>query len=356
MPGTINVAVPQKTSGGAQDPEIVRVSGASVVKKDKEIKNLKDENTKLKQDLKGVYTDTQGNPTGAQIGDKTYLGLNLDDLDLLGQQQAGIQERENRIMTNLGGPIKDRPAQTKEEALASVPVPRAEDVVGRTIGNFEDFTEQGSRQGLIQGTPLRFLLDSNLGEGFVGKGFADALKDNDFSGQIMTMTKYMNENNLSPEQVSDDPYTQGILRLNLNENDLKILKEGKADVSKMAVAVEGLPVSSQITKWTGGALTPTSAFNKIGDLDEQVKQITSKMDNWNEAITRNPQLAGQYESLIEESEETLTDLQSRIKLMVIQSPILQNSPEEVENIMQDLDRAFTKTTKLKSVVIQTRGY
>jgi hypothetical protein len=194
-----------------------------------------------------------------------------------------------------------------------------------------------------------------LGQAFAGVASVQNLKDNKpLQDEVLALTNYMMENNLTPEQVSSDPYVQSVLKLRLNENDIKVLNEGKADVGAVATAIEGLPVSSQLTKYTGGALTPTAAFKKINDLDAKVKTLTSKMDNWSEAIAKNPELADRYGDLINETEQELADAQSRIKLMIIQSPILQNSPEEVENIQETLDKAFVKTTKLRSQVVATK--
>ena len=251
---------------------------------------------------------------------------------------------------------------TKEETLAEVPIPRAEDISAQTSDIFgETLRDKGDnilpigKEGQGRVPLLSAAVESNLGKAMTGVAFTQKLKEDEaLAKQLLDLTNYMIANGLTPEQVSEDPFVQSALRLNLNENDLKVLKDGKAEVTKFAVTIEGLPVTSQLTKWTGGALTPTSAFKKIKDLDALVVKLTSKMDNWSEAISKNPQLADQYGDLIDDAEQEVINAQSRIKLLIIQSPILQNSPEEVENIQENLDRSLIKTTKLRSQVIQTK--
>lgn len=282
---------------------------------------------------------------------------------LKGQGLTGIQatsQIEQQQATRQAEIQAGKTEVLKQEDLGNIEIPRAEDITpqsshpfGEVLGDKAENIIGSSDQGRIPG--ISGLIESNLGEAFAGVSFVQGLKgDEKLQNQIIGLTDYMLENQLTPEEVSQDPYVQAILRLKLNENDIKVLKEGKADVGAVAAAIEGLPISSQLTKWTGGALTPTSAYNKINDLNTKVEKLTSKMDNWSEAISKNPKLADQYDDLISEAEQELVDAQSRIKLMIIQSPILQNAPEEVEIIQENLDKGLVKTTKLRSQVVQTK--
>lgn len=232
--------------------------------------------------------------------------------------------------------------QKKQAELANVTTPRAENLVGETISIAG---EQGASifgsNALSQSTAAQMIL-------------TDFQENPELQKKILDLTKYMVEHNLTPEQVTSDPTEQALLTLKLNDNDIKILNEGKADVSSFSKYIEGLPLFSQFTKFTGGALTPTSAYAKINDLADELNKVNSKMEGWNEAITRNPPLADRYESLVNESEQNIFDLQSRIKLLFIQSPIFQNSPEKIEGITQEIDKALTLTTKLRSTIITTK--
>lgn len=279
---------------------------------------------------------------------------------LKGQGLTGIEATTQIEQQNATRQAEIQAGKTevlKQQALTDVPIPRAEDITSQTSHPFGEVLEGGAENILDQGKipGISELIESNLGEAFAGVSFVQSLKGNEkLQNQVLGLTDYMIENQLTPEEVSADPYVQAILRLKLNENDIKVLNEGKADVGAVAAAIEGLPISSQVTKWTGGALTPTSAYNKINDLNTKVEKLTSKMDNWSEAISKNPKLADQYDDLISEAEQELVDAQSRIKLMIIQSPILQNAPEEVEIIQENLDKGLVKTTKLRSQVVQTK--
>lgn len=233
--------------------------------------------------------------------------------------------------------------EEKEAELAEVGIPRAENI-SETTSNIAG--EQGENI---------FGVTTGVSAASAGQLIIKNFQGNpELQAEVLALTEYMIINNLTPEQVTDDPLEQALLRLKLNENDIKVLNNGKTDVSNLASSIEGLPIASAFTKYTGGAVTPTSAYAKITDLDAQVMKLTSKMDNWGEAITKNPQLADEYDDLVDETVQKVLDAQSRIKLMIIQSPILQNSPEEVELIQENLDRALTKSIKLKSTIIQTR--
>lgn len=264
--------------------------------------------------------------------------------------QQGLSEKGARRQLRITGlePALEQKKERerldiKDKALAEVDVPRAENI-SETTSNIAG--EAGENVfGVVTGTSAASAGDLVL---------IELKRNKELQQRILGLTNYMIENGLTPEMVTDDPLEQSLLRLKLNENDIKVLNKGKADVSDLAQVIEGLPIFTQITKVTGGAVTPTSAFAKITDLNTKVEKLTSQMDNWSEAITKNPQLATQYESLINEAVQTVIDAQSRIKLMVIQSPILQNAPEEVEVMQVNLDKALTKSIKLQSTVIQTR--
>lgn len=278
-----------------------------------------------------------------QVGEQDIIGQN---------RQVTIEEARAAQQQKL---------QQKEEQ-ASITIPRAEEVTGQTANVFTDFLGQTANNVIPFGpegqgrVPLiSKLVETNLGQAMTGEIFLNQIKENpEFQKQVLDLTDYMNKAGLTPEQVSSDPYMQAALRIQLNENDLKVLKQGKAEINKFSSLIEGLPITKKVTQIAGGALTPTTAFSKINSLDKQVKDLTSQMDKWNEAIASNPQIADQYESLVNEAEQKILDAQSRIKLLILQSPIYQNSPEDVENIQINLDTALGQTAKIRSKILQVK--
>lgn len=283
-------------------------------------------------------------PTG-----ETFLGLSPDEVKGVSEREFGTRqtpigsESPEERKARKDSVIQSQELQQKEQALAAIPVPRSEPIEETTAQPFQEIGK-----GIITG-------ETTLGQALIGGIGLKELKElPGLQDQILKLTKDMTNNNLTPEQITSDPILQDFLRLKLTERDIKVLNEGKADVNDMAILIEGLPVTGTFTKITGGALTPTTAISKIKSLDKKVSDITSKMDNWSEAISKNPQLAEKYDDLIDDAEQEILNAQSRIKLMIIQSPILQNSPEEVELISENLDKGLIKTTKLRSQVVQTR--
>lgn len=259
------------------------------------------------------------------------------------EQVLGVKtEQQKRAEAETSAQKQATETQKKKE-LAAVPIPRAEDlsvtnqpVVGELGQSASGFTTAYS-----QAKSGQYILKD--------------LQDNpELQVDLAKLNKYMLKNKLTPEQTTDDLELQTLLKLKLNERDIDILKEGKADVSNLASTAEGLPIVSSVTKFTGGALTPTSAYAKISDLRKSVSTLYSSMEGWTESINKNPENADQYSDLVDEAEQELLNAQSRIKLLVIQSPILQNSPEEVETIQKELDKALIKSAKIRSQIIQTK--
>lgn len=308
----------------------------------------------------GLDPDTQQNnlPRNSQ----TYKIGNTPATKEEYQRAKYDEELFNRSLTNPSNISKVYKEDLKNEELNNVEIPRAENLSEFTSNTFKEASQDLSsniigigkeNQG---GIPLISpLIQSNLGQAMVGKSALDYLKeDSDFSRQFLELNDYMLKNNLAPEDLSNDPLVQSLLKLKLNENDIKVLKKGKADVSQMGVLIEGLPITSSITKIAGGALTPTTAYKKINDLNQQITKINSEMSQWNEAITQDPKKAFEYEQLINENEQRLLDAQSRIKLLIIQSSVYQNSEEEIENIQINIDTGLTLTSKLKRTAIITK--
>jgi len=329
---------PPKITGGSESPSLRINVAAAGEKAPPPISDiLVNKRESVSDTAEGVFThSTTGKPSGISIGGKTYLGLSP-------QEVSEIAQREG-LQAGGGGKLPSIAEATAEARrtmqVATEELPGAENV-GAGIGAF---SELGAGLPLPERSGLGLLVNSPLGQAFAGDISLEKLKeDEEFSSALLSMTDYMLDNGLTPEAVSSDPQVQMLLRLELTERDIATIKSGKSDVSAIAIAIEGLPVSSQITKWTGGALTPTSAYAKIQALTNKITKIGDEMRDFRMAAARTPAKKDEYLSLIEQAQEEIYDAQSRIKLLIIQSPILQNSPEEVEGYVVSIDRSLKRS-------------
>ena len=188
-----------------------------------------------------------GEITGVKLPNgESYVGISEEDVRMLVDKYTGAPTPVGAVEAGDLTKLKQF-----EGALGDVPIPRGEDITGQTANVFTELLAGqadnligSSDRGRIPGIS-GLLIEGNLGQAFAGISFLDNLESNEaLQAQVLGLTDYMNDLGLQPEQVSNDPYTQAFLRMKLNENDLKMIKEGKADVSALAASLEAIPILS----------------------------------------------------------------------------------------------------------------
>ena len=251
--------------------------------------------------------------------------------------QADLQSRKEELKILAEGGKKGGIVQP-------LPIPESREIVTTGVGAFEgaDIHRERSVFGILDDTPL--------GQAIIGKATLDKLKEGDRGENIVNMTNFMLDNGLTPQQVSSDPATQMVLSMELNEQDLALIKSGETLISDMALLIEGLPVTRAITKIAGGALTPTTAYAKIEDLNTLIEKKGNKVRDYRMAAARTPANRDRYLELIEKTESEIRHAESRIKLLAIESSIMQNSPERLEVIQETSDRALNRIGDAKNAI------
>ena len=283
----------------------------------------KSEKTSPKKDTQeGVFKqETTGRPSGVSIGGRTFLGLSPEEVAKV-QQQQGVQ-------AGVGGqggllPFGD-PAQNLLEEQK-----QQEFLRGRKIP-LEAF--EGT-EAPREGTPeiVNALLKSPFGQASISR---EALSQVDLK-QLKEMTDRMIESGLTPEEVTNEPFLQSLLKLELNDIDLKVLESGEVQVKAFTQFIEGIPgIGSFARKYTG-EMIPT-ASRRSDNILAEITDIESSTTKWREATSRNPQQIPRVKRMTQEALDRLLWLESVNKLLIIQSPILQANPEEVNTIISKID-------------------
>jgi len=236
--------------------------------------------------------------------------------------------------------------EVREKTLEEIP--EARDLAGTTEGAFAKTYPSGLRGDLVAGEaaggPLSTALNAN-----------DALKklkkDKVFRNKIKGMTEDMIKAGKTPKQMTSDPLEQMFLSLELNEKDLKLIESGKSDVNALEIQIEALPLGKYVGFVGAATIGVTVPSDKINDLSGQVEQIGNSVRDWRMAAARSPQNSDKYVSLLEDAEDNMRDAESRIKLLIIQSPELQNAPEEVEKLQAKLNRHLNRVGDARNAIL-----
>lgn len=232
------------------------------------------------------------------------------------------------------------------EILGPEPIPKARELESTNVGAFQDVDLNSYKT-------IELIGNNPLGQAIIGKISFDQLKEADNLDEVLKLTDYMRDNGLTPKQVSNDPYIQSLLKLELNKLDIELLKSGEVEVGALSQLVEGIPFVNQgARKFGGSAIIPTVPSQRIDDLDQKITVMGNTIRDYRMAAARNPTRADQYLDMIDRSEREIRNAESRIKLLIIQSPILQNSPEEVEVIQENINRNLNRIGDAK-LAIQT---
>ena len=154
--------------------------------------------------------------------------------------------------------------------------------------------------------------------------------------KLSQFTLKMRQQGLSAEQVTDDPMLQNVLKLQLSENDLKVLNEGKAKVSIFNQLIESFPPLARVNRRYLGLGIPSA---KVDQTVELLEGTVEQMNTNVQLAKLNPMSKKVYENQNKILEQKMHELESRIKLISIQSPLLQGDPEEVDKIMMSITSA-----------------
>lgn len=267
----------------------------------------------------GIFQQGQtGRPSGISVGGRTFLGLSPEDVARF-QQQQGIPQQGQGALAPFGDPAQ---ALLREQEQAEFQ--RGRDI---PLGAFEGLDSNTANKFLVQG-----LINSPFGQALLSR---EGLDTADLK-QLKKMTDRMIEQGLTPEQVTADPFLQSMLRLELNETDLKILKQGDADVSAFSQFVEGIPFIGSLARKYAGEMIPT-ASRRSDNILAEITDIESSTTKWREATSRNPQQVPRVKVMTQEALDRLLELEAINKMLIIQSPILQSNPEEVNTILSKID-------------------
>lgn len=186
--------------------------------------------------------------------------------------------------------------------------------------------------------PLNLLEKSSLAQAMATQ---QLLQGEDIN-KIVELTNKSRQLGLTPEQASADPIVQGLLNLQLSELDAKVLSDGQAKVTTFQQSVESIPVvGSLASKYIRGLQTPSG---RVDTVIKEIEVIDQSISEWASAASSNPSRAGDYLKLIQDTEQEFLYMESKIKLLTIQSPELQSDPEEISRIKRKIER-----TKLKIV-------
>lgn len=136
------------------------------------------------------------------------------------------------------------------------------------------------------------------------------------------------------------------LALGLTELDLQTFRQGEADVSAFSQFVESIPVIGRLrTPRIGGISFGVADFlgsspsQKVDVLQKDISKLTSEASVKVTLSQINPLAAEQYKSQVRQIEQEILKMESRIKLLSIQSPAIQGDPDKVKRIMAEIQNS-----------------
>lgn len=152
---------------------------------------------------------------------------------------------------------------------------------------------------------------------------------------IVAQTKRFREAGISPEQAfPENPMAQSILRLDLNERDLAVIKSGEAKVSGFTQVVESIPIIPRGFRQFVGVFATSS--KRVQDIETELSNAEKNVNEWATNAASNPHFQEEYLQLINQTEDRMLWLESKLKLIVLQSPDLQAEPEKIDEINQKI--------------------
>ena len=262
--------------------------------------------TAEKAPLRGTFKDVStGRPSGIATPQGTFF-VGGSDLELLKQQQEGKGLSGSE---KLGGTIAEAARQRETQA--------GQLQAAQTTGQARQIPAMG-------------------GIGFLGREFFAKDLSN------VRLMRQAKEGNRVAAQM-----------LGLNELDVQTLQQGKAEINAFSQFIEAIPLVGKLRVRGPGFsigisdITGKSPSGKIDDLLRLMQSnINNAVDYANTGIN-NPALADFYTDEIKEIEQEVLLLESRIKLLSIQSPSVQSEPENSDLLMAQIQNHKNTLTAAK---------
>ena len=133
-----------------------------------------------------------------------------------------------------------------------------------------------------------------------------------------------------------------IVRFGLTPLDMEVLQSGEAEISGLSRIVEGIPILGKLKVRTPGLSLSVADFfgdspeTKVEELIKLVKANTERAELKRQLAVGNPALARHYKDQIEELFQMNLRLESRIKLLSLQSPAIQGSPDKIIQLQGEI--------------------
>lgn len=226
------------------------------------------------------------------------------------------QARRMQDLTSSSGLL---PSQEREEARK-----REQEITGQSIETAREIPMQNPKETAAMLEEAGFAEPGPLFEVSAATGLATAATD---------LFEKIKGGTATPEEIA---YARQ--KYNLNELDFEIIKSGKAQVNSLSQWSEGIPLVGKL-RFRGvgfslgvSDLVGASPTKKADDFMDNLDSLKGNIDTWADGALANPSLAASYSGLIKDAEQEVLILESKIKLMTIQSGVLQSEPERVNDI------------------------
>ena len=286
------------TGGGAVDAP---VSGASTP-----------EPVQKQPPLEGTFTDVKtGRPSGVSRGGQTFF-VGGSDLSLFQQQQAEKNALSGGA-TGAARPLKDVIAESRAA----------------------ETTFQQAQAGKIPFNPLRI------------QGIEGTL------GRILGAADQIAVSSALERAVKGELSSEEAAALGLTPLDLQVLASGQAEVNDFAQIAEGFKLLGKIRFKTTGFSMGIADFlgkspnTKVDELIRKIKKAEEAASKAGENSLVNPMATDQYRSQVIQIEQDMLILESRIKLIAMQSPAIQSNPDNLDEITTEIGLALGSLSQSK---------
>lgn len=141
--------------------------------------------------------------------------------------------------------------------------------------------------------------------------------------------------------------------LGLNELDMRLLISGQAKVNSFAQWAESVPIIGKKKfgvagfKWSVSDLTGTTPSETVQQLLDEIKAQAGLAQQAVTLSALNPALADYYVGQVKDIEQNILILESRIKLLSIQSPAIQGDPDNVIAISSEIQKSLNTIDEQK---------
>lgn len=282
-----------------------------------------------------TFTDVEtGKTSGVTLPDgRTFFGLTPQDINKI------LQAEENKKQLLAGTQPVGTTAlqqQIQNNPLQAQTIPTVQET-GFTTTDIPTISKEGIRIGGDENPYLNAISVQGL------------LNDKNIKSQLQGLS-YEDFKNLQ----SDDPMINSIKPLIENEYDYDVLVSGGAKISAFGEIVESIPgVGSLARKYFGNFVrTPSSKVDKVyTEMEEAIQTAESYAEQSNQGNI-NKSVAIEK---INQLNRDINLLQSKLKLISMQSPDLQTNPEEINQmnyeIIQKINRLNAATIKANGVTI-----